>query len=134
MLTTGSFDRLLRRHGPPADRRRSPRRPAVANWASLAWRDGGRMCIAPARLLDVSGAGALLVAAESPGRGHPVWIRLEEPAATAWVKAGVARRAGALKLGVEFLEHCPGEFLGAVIPGVRRTAAAPPGPADAPAR
>ena len=39
-----AFNRLLGPRAPTRDRRRSPRYPAVPNWACLAWHEGGKTC------------------------------------------------------------------------------------------
>jgi hypothetical protein len=101
------FDWLLGAGDPPGERRRSRRCPALEKSALLMWREGGRTRISPAQLLNLSGVGAFVLAEEVPRQGHAVWLPLEEPEPTAWVKARVARHDGARKVGLDFLEHCP---------------------------
>ena len=130
MLINDLFGRILGRDDPPRDRRRSPRYPTVANWAFLAWRGGGRTRISPARLLNMSGAGAFVLAREMPDQGQPAWLRLDEPTVTQWVKANIVRRTGTLKAGLEFLEHCPEEFLQAATQSAPSDVTVSPGFAD----
>jgi hypothetical protein len=124
------FDWLLGPGDPPGERRRSPRYLAVDNWASLIWREGGRTRMSPARLLNRSSVGAFIVADEVPRPEDAAWLRLEEPAPTAWVKARVARRAGARKAGLDFLEHCPYDFFTSATQETQCTSAVPYESAD----
>ena len=101
------INQFLGRDGPPKDRRRFPRYPAVTNWAFLARHEGGRICIAPAQLLDLSSVGACALVDERPLEGQATWLRLEEPEPTGWVKANVVRRSGTCQVGLDFAEHCP---------------------------
>jgi hypothetical protein len=110
MSNTNIFNYLIVRDVPPRDRRRSPRYPTVENWAFLAWREGGRTRISPARLLNISGVGVFVLAGETPDQGQPAWLRLDEPTVTGWVKANIVRHKETLMAGLEFLEHCSEEF------------------------
>ena len=83
------LDWLLGSEDPLRDRRRSPRYPALPNRARMAWQEGGRTRVSTARLLNISGVGALVVADEKPIKGQAVWVRLEEPAPTEWVEARI---------------------------------------------
>jgi hypothetical protein len=124
------FDWLLRVGDPPGERRRSSRYPTVPNWAFLIWREGGRTRTSPARLLNLSSVGGFFVADEVPHQGHAAWLRLEEPAATAWVEARVARRAGVRKVGLDFVEHCPYDFFKTATQEAERDSAVAPDFAD----
>jgi hypothetical protein len=104
------FDWLLGAADAAGERRRAQRYSAVDNCASVIWREGERTRVSPARLLNLSSVGAFIVADEVPRPEQAVWLRLEEPAPTAWVKARVARRARGRKAGIEFWEHCPYDF------------------------
>jgi hypothetical protein len=124
------FEWLLNQTDTPRDRRRSPRYPAIPNSAFLKWMEGGRPHVSPARLLNISSAGACVHTKELPAEGRAAWLRLEEPAPTAWVKAKITRRARGRKAGLEFAEHCPYDFFKAVIQEVQHIAAVPPEFAD----
>jgi hypothetical protein len=130
MRINNFLDRLLGRYDPTTNRRRSPRYPAVANWAFLAWHGGGRTRISPARLLNISGAGSFILARKMPNEGQSARLRLDEPIVTGWVKAKIVRRSGSLKAGLDFLEHCPEEFFQAATQSAPRDAAIPPEFAD----
>jgi hypothetical protein len=125
------FDWLVGAGDPRGERRRSPRYPAVTNWALLSWLEGGRTRMSPARLLNLSSVGAFVLADKVPHQGHTAWLRLEEPAPTAWVKARVVRRAGARKAGLDFLEHCPHDFIKSVTQKAEHAPGVPPQFADA---
>jgi hypothetical protein len=124
------FDWLLGPEEPPRDRRRSPRYPALATRARLAWREEGRTREATARLLNLSHVGALVAADGGPAVGRTAWLRLEGPAPTGWVEATVVRRARSGKLGLDFAGPCPYEFFRAATQRPPREVAIPPEFAD----
>src|SRR4051794_16520393 len=104
------FDWLLSSGDPPRERRRSPRYPAVPNWACLAWRAEGRTVEVTARLVNLSSVGAFVLTDKMPAVGLTAWIRLEEPTPTAWAQTRVVRRAGIRKVGLDFAMHCSYEL------------------------
>jgi hypothetical protein len=83
----------------------------------LAWHERGGIHHRPAQLLNISRSGALVRSDALPREGRDAWLRLEEPAATAWVKATVVRHAGDREIGLAFIEQFPEGFLLAPQPG-----------------
>ena len=120
------FGRLLGRGNSPSERRRSPRYATVTNAAFLAWPERVPKFLSPGRLLNISSMGAFVLADGVPLEGHAVWLRLEAPEPTGWVKVRVVRRAGFRKVGLDFLEHCPHHFLNAATQGADHVPAVPP--------
>jgi hypothetical protein len=101
------FNRLSGRVDPPSDRRRSPRYPASPNRVCLAWQDKSWTREMPARLLNVSGEGALVTADEMSDGIRTLWLRLEEPTSTEWFEASVVRRGKSGEVGLAFAVRCP---------------------------
>jgi len=108
------FNRLLGQVNLPGNRRRSPRSPARPNRVCLAWQDKFWTREIPARLLDVSGGGALVTADEPFDEIQDVWIRLEEPTPTGWFEARVVRRGKSGAVGLAFAVGCPSDLFRAV--------------------
>ena len=104
--TTGTaHDRLCHKS------RLSAREPAVANLASLEWCSGIRDRECRARLVDIGRGGASVEADDTPPIGQDVWMRLETPAVTPWVRARVIRQDGPGRAEMEFDGPCPDDFL-----------------------
>ncbi len=103
---------------PATERRKSPRSSAVANRAVLEWTEGSESRESPARLVDISGGGARLVAEGLPPLGQSVWFRLEQPAASGWVGARVVRHDDSHGAGLEFANTCPFDVYHAATLGI----------------
>jgi PilZ domain len=99
--------------------------------ARLAWNEGEKRRVVPARLLNISRTGAALVVATPPPEAVPVLIRLmgEEP--TPWIEAEVvgveSLRESRSRVRLKFLEFCPNLFLKSAVLGTTPSnAEAPP--------
>src|SRR5205814_1300295 len=100
-----------------ADRRTSPRQPAVENSLCVEWWEGAKLCQTWGRLLDVGCGGASLAAPCPLPAGRPIWVRLEEPAETDWAMATVVHQDPTGRAGVGFREPCSVFFLHAATLG-----------------
>jgi hypothetical protein len=110
--------------------RTNPRHESSAR-ARLAWKDGEKSRVVPARLLNICRTGAALVVATPPPEAVPVLIRLmgEEP--TPWIEADVvgveSLRESRHRVRLKFHEFCPNLFLkSAVLGNIPSIAEAPP--------
>src|SRR5262249_36306734 len=92
------------------DRRASHRCPTLENRLTVQWWDAVVAHESPARVVDLSAAGALLAVLEPPSISQLIRIRLERPATTDWVDARVVRRAESHEIGVAFRDRCPKSF------------------------
>ena len=118
MIRQGLLFSWSQRPGPgSSDRRASPRYPVVQNRAFLSCRKATETRQCPARLLNISSGGALIIAEQRPERGLIVWLRLEAPMPTERVEAnvvGVVKVPGLLWfrkasyiVRMSFIESCP---------------------------
>jgi hypothetical protein len=112
------------------DHRTNPRHESSER-ARLAWKDGEKSRVIPARLLNICRTGAALVVATPPPEAVPVLIRLmgEEP--TPWIEADVvgveSLRESRHRVRLKFHEFCPNLFLkSAVLGNTPSSAEAPP--------
>lgn len=96
------------------ERRVMPRHKATAYQICLGWRRGNEAHFSsPARLVNISRGGALILVADPPPEGHAAWICLGEPEPSACLEAVVlevrsAKRTCTVRL--EFREPCPHDF------------------------
>jgi hypothetical protein len=100
-----------------ADQRSGERLPAVRNRTRLEWWTKQKPHETSARLVNISEGGALLVAEEAPPLKQDVWLRLEEPTPTDWIKATVLRRGEPDETVLSFPEGCPYDFYMAAVFG-----------------
>jgi PilZ domain len=98
-----------------ADRRASPRYPAVENGLNVERSEGSRVSRFSARLLDVSRDGASFKAKCLPPCDGPIWLRLQEPVRTDWVTARVVWVDAAERVGVSLHQPCSSLFYGATL-------------------
>ncbi|WP_158633496.1 PilZ domain-containing protein [Tautonia sociabilis] len=99
------------------ERRAFPRQPARPNRSILEWWDGEVTRSSPGRLLNISPAGALVRLEGPPTINQQVWIRMEQPARTPWIRGRVVHQ-GEDRVGLWFLEPCPSDFLEAALQGI----------------
>jgi PilZ domain len=100
------------------DRRVSPRWVAVKNQSVLELQGADGRRRVKVTLVDVSRDGALVVADEPPPLRGPLWLRMEDPAKTDWVRVEPVRRDDSGRLGLRFVHPCPDDFLLAAMLGV----------------
>jgi PilZ domain len=90
--------------------RTSPRHTALENYARLEWWQGDRVYDSPARLVNISEGGALLIVEKSPPLEQTIWCRLEEPTPTDWIRANVVRHGDPREIALTFPASCPFDF------------------------
>lgn len=114
--------------GKRAERRGSVRHRAIVDRLWLGWREGPEFVHAPARLLDLSHGGCLVVAAATPPADRTVLLHLHGPFLPAWFEAKVLEAVvepdGLRTLRLVFPAGCPYELYMAVAFGVARADAA----------
>jgi hypothetical protein len=105
----------------PHGRRREPRYEPRSNLLWMQWWEGGEYLGRPARLVNVSRGGAMIVAAALLRERQAVRIYLEESDPPAGVDAtvlGVVEgRAGLHQIRLAFQSACPDAFLDAAAQG-----------------
>lgn len=99
----------------PEDRRTMPRHEASGHPVWLGWWRGTEAYFSnPARLLNLSRGGALLLVKDPPPEGQTVWLCVGEPEPTECVEARVLEvrsgRRQECQLRLEFREPCPHAF------------------------
>lgn len=98
--------------------RTNPRRKSSIR-ARLSWRHAGKPREVPARLINISRAGAALIANTPPPEAAAVLVRLMGVEPTPWIEAdvlGVEPDArGRNRVRVRFREFCPDYFLKAAV-------------------
>jgi hypothetical protein len=61
----------------------------------------------PARLVNLSASGVLIVTEEKPALNQPLWLRLVAPWKTGWVGAIPVRYGPAQEVGLQLTRRCP---------------------------
>ena len=92
------------------ERRASPRCDAVKNQSRLEFSVPGGSRRVEARLINLSPDGASIVAEEPPPCGSPLWIRIESPVKTEWIKAAAVRVGQGQEFAVHFPTAMPGRL------------------------
>lgn len=100
---------------PSGEQRQACRYEASDFEAQIGWWEGEEFRSHPARLVNVSHNGALIVTEARPPQGTTVGLCLEEPEPTDWVEARLIESCGGHQLRLAFLESCPYEFFKAAI-------------------
>jgi hypothetical protein len=117
--------------------RTNPRHGSSAR-ARLSWPGKGEDVTVRARLIDISRAGAALVAREVPPVDAPVRLRLVGHESTPWVEAKVLgadpMSRGRHRIRLLFREPCPTFFLRAAVLGPPEPEAESPAPGQAEAK
>jgi hypothetical protein len=104
----------------PEDRRLMPRHEAAGHPVWLGWWRGKEAYFSnPARLLNLSRGGALLLVKDPPPEGQAVWLCVGEPEPTDCVEARVlevrSARRRECQVRLEFREPCPHAFFESAI-------------------
>lgn len=93
------------------DRRGAPRYTVAEHVAWVGWWDGPKYRTVPAKIEDICQTGALILVAELPPEGHPVWVRIESPMTIDWSELVVVGMLspwnGVKALRVAFATNCP---------------------------
>src|SRR4051812_24071006 len=92
------------------DRRASFRHKAIANRAWIEWLEWGEQRRSAARLVDISGGGAMLLADQPPPLSQTVWIRIDEPTETDEVQATIVRHGASNRVGLSFVAPGTGAY------------------------
>jgi len=105
----------------PRERRGACRYRAVEDGAWIGWWNDGTFRTRPARLLNVSLQGSLILADEPPDRGQPVWLNLRSPGSAEWVESSLVNahrmRRGQFEARLAFFEACPYGFFKTAVYG-----------------
>lgn len=109
------------------ERRIAPRSVALEYRSWLGWRDGDRFVAVAARLVDISRAGAAVVAEDAPPPDREIWFCLhsDDPATAVEgevVGVGTGVR-GRYLIRISFWEPCPDRLYKMAIHGKRHTTA-----------
>ncbi len=100
--------------GNAEERRVMPRHAAVRNQVCLGWSRGHEAYFTnPARLINISRGGALVVTTDPPPEGHPVWVCLGVAEPDSCLEARVLEVRSARKecsVRLVFREPCPHAF------------------------
>ena len=94
-----------------AERRASPRCDAVKNQSRLQFTTPQGTPRIEASLVNISRGGALVASAISAPQVTAVWLRIESPVKTDWVKATIVRRDQEGQIGLRFTRGCPDDLL-----------------------
>jgi hypothetical protein len=118
---------LSERRVPADDRRSAPRYTTRGTAAVIGWCEGEEHRTVPATLVDISMGGFKAIVEVFPPRGVPVWLRLDGPNPSPWLKASVVAtgKKGWLfwsrrQVRLRFLEACTYDFFKAAIEGFTR--------------
>ncbi len=105
----------------PPERRGACRYQAVEEGAWLGWWRGGTFRARPARLVDVSLQGSLILADDLPERDQPVWVHLRTPESVEWVASSLVQahrtKRGPYEARLVFQETCPYDFFKTAVYG-----------------
>jgi hypothetical protein len=100
-----------------AERRSSPRFPSVENRVAVHITQDGQSRLARASLINISRTGALLYMSDKVTPHGTIYIRLEYPIKTNWIKGQVIRRKRGGQVGVQFRRPCDRTFFWAATRG-----------------
>jgi hypothetical protein len=100
--------------------RTNPRRP-TSTPARLSWTEGEKPCTIRGRLLDISRAGAALLATTAPPPAARGRLRLAGPEPTPWIEVVILgsepRSPGRHRIRLLFKDPCPTYFLRVAVLG-----------------
>jgi hypothetical protein len=101
-----------------AERRSSPRCGAIDNHADVQFVTPEFSHRTGARVINISRQGALIECERVQPNTSQVWLRLERPVKTDWVKARVARFGRGREVALQFYIGCSDDFLLATTLGI----------------
>ena len=93
------------------ERRSCPRFPTVENRVAVVITQDGQSRLARASLINISRTGALLYMHDKVAPNAIVYMRLEYPIKTNWIKGQVIRRRRGGQVGIQFRRPCDCTFL-----------------------
>ena len=100
------------------ERRNSPRCNAVANQSQIQFPAADGAQRVKAELINLSREGALLVVESPAPCDKSVWVRIDEPVQTDWVRAVTVRLGRNREIALRFPVACPDDLFAAGTVGI----------------